>query len=268
MSAPTPPGSSRLLLKTVAYGTGFFLFAPLVIIAIASFNASPYMAFPPEKLSLRWYVSFFTSRQWYQPALFSLQIAAVVSVLATVLGTFASIGLVRGRFPGRRALELFFMSPMIVPIIVLAVGFYFMFSPMRLIGNPVSLYVGHTILAIPLVIVVVSSSLRTTDPSMELAARSLGASMMKTLWFVTLPTIRPAIISGMAFAFLISFDEVVIAVFLGGPAATTLPKRMWDSIKYEIDPTILAVSTILVVATVLLMVGAELLRARLEKRMR
>ena len=83
MSAPTPPGSSRLLLKTVAYGTGFFLFAPLVIIAIASFNASPYMAFPPEKLSLRWYVSFFTSRQWYQPALFSLQIAAVVSVLAT-----------------------------------------------------------------------------------------------------------------------------------------------------------------------------------------
>ncbi len=255
---------SRVLLKVISYGTVVFLFAPILIILIASFNDSPYMEFPPREWSFRWYENFFTARQWYEPALLSLRIAIVASINATVLGTLVAIGLVRGRFPGRKALELFFISPMVVPIIVLAVGFYFMFSTVGLVGNPISLYLGHTILAIPLVIVVVSAALRTTDASMELAARSLGASLPRTLWHVTLPSVRPAVISGAAFAFLISFDEVVIAVFLGGPTATTLPKRMWDSIKYEIDPTLLAVSSLLVLAAILIMAGVELVRGHYE----
>jgi len=256
---------SRLLLRIVGYSTVAFLFAPICIIVIASFNDSAFMSFPPENWSFRWYENFFAARQWYEPAIFSFQVAIVASVCATILGTLVAIALVRGRFPGRAALEMFFISPMVVPIIVLAVGFYFMFSAFDLIGNPISLYIGHTVLAVPLVIVVVTAALRTTDASIELAARSLGASMFKTMWFVTLPSIRPAIVSGAVFAFLISFDEVVIAVFLGGPTATTLPKRMWDSIKYEVDPTLLAVSSLLIFATVGLMVAVELVRSRYER---
>lgn len=265
MTALPPPSKARFLLRGVAYATGAFLFAPMIIIVIASFNHTAYMEFPPAEWSFRWYLNFFTARQWYEPALFSFQVAIIASFNATVLGTLASVAIVRGRVPGAKALELFFISPMVVPIIVLAVGFYFMFAAVELVGNPISLYLAHTVLAIPLVIVVVTAALRTTDPSMELAARSLGAGMMKTLWHITLPSIRPAVISGAAFAFLISFDEVVIAVFLGGPTATTLPKRMWDSIKYEIDPTLLAVSSLLVLVAVVVMVGVELVRGHLEK---
>src|SRR5439155_135402 len=176
-------------------------------------------------------------------ALLSLRIAAVTMVLATELGTAAAIGLTRGRFRGRRALEFFFVSPMVVPSIVLAIGLYLLFARFKLVGQPLALYLAHTVVAAPLVIVIVSAALKTTDPAIELAARSLGAGYFRTLWHVTLPAILPAVVSGAAFAFLVSFDEVVLAIFLGGPATTTLPKRMWESVRFEIDPTLTAIST-------------------------
>jgi len=250
----------RIVIWVVALSTIVFLFAPIIIIMITSFNDSQYMQFPPRKWSLRWYENFFTSPHWYEPALLSLRVAVITMINATVLGTLAAIGIVRGHFPGRQIVELFFVSPIVVPIIVLAVGLYFLFATLRLVGDPMSIYLGHTVIATPLVTVVVSAALRTCDPSMELAARSLGANFPRTLWRVTIPAVRPAILSGALFAFLISFDEVVIAIFLGGPLATTLPKRMWDSIRFEIDPTLSAISSMLVLVAIFVLVGVEMVR--------
>lgn len=237
-----------------------FLVAPILIVIAVSFNATEFIEFPPRAWSLRWYRNFLGSAQWVEPTLLSLRVAAVTTVLATVLGTAAAIGLVRGRFRGRRALEFFFVSPMVMPTIVLAIGLYLLFARFKIVGHPMALYLAHTIVAAPLVIVIVSAALKTTDSAIELAARSLGAGYFRTLWHVTLPAIMPAVISGAAFAFLLSFDEVVLSIFLGGPTTTTLPKRMWESVRYEIDPTLTAISTLLVVVPILILCVVGLVR--------
>ncbi len=255
---PIYPG--RVVLWILCALLVVFLVAPIVVIIITSFNDTPYLEFPPRHVSLRWYVNFFSSAHWFEPALLSLRVALVTMVTATVLGTLAAIGIARGRFPAKRALELFFVSPMVVPIVVMALGLYFLFSGYHLLGTSLALYLGHTVIATPLVIVVVLAALRVTDPSMELAARSLGADYRHALWYVTIPSIKAAILSGAAFAFLISFDEVVIAIFLGGPDATTLPKRMWETIRFEIDPTLTAISSLLTLIAALVLVGVELVR--------
>jgi putative spermidine/putrescine transport system permease protein len=238
-----------------------FLVLPILIIVPTSFNASAYMDFPPKGWSLRWYRAYFESRAWTEPTWLSLRVALATTGIATALGTLAAFGLVRGRFRGRRALEYFLLSPMIVPHIVFAVGAYLLFARVALVGRPAALYLAHTVVAIPLVVVVVASALRTYDRTLEQAARSLGAGYAQTLRHVTIPLIRPAILSAAAFAFLISFDEVILAIFLGGPGATTLPKKMWDSVRYEIDPTLTAIATLLVVLSVVLLAVAEALRA-------
>jgi len=253
----------RRLLWVYCVLTLVFLCAPIAIVVVVSFNATEFIQFPPRTWSLRWYQNYFTSRQWVEPTLLSLRVAAVTMVLSTVLGTAAAIGLTRGRFRGRRALEFFFVSPMVVPTIVLAIGLYLLFARFKMVGQPVALYLAHTVVAAPLVIVIVSAALRTTDQAIELAARSLGASYFRTLWHVTLPAILPAVISGAAFAFLVSFDEVVLAIFLGGPTTTTLPKRMWESVRFEIDPTLTAISTLLVLIPILVLAGVEIVRRSL-----
>jgi putative spermidine/putrescine transport system permease protein len=252
--------TGRRVLWTWCVLTLLFLCAPIVIVVVVSFNATEFIQFPPHAWSLRWYRNYFGARQWVEPTLLSLRVAAVTMVLATVLGTTAAIGLTRGRFRWRRAIEFFFVSPMVVPTIVLAIGLYLLFARFKLVGQPVALYLAHTIVATPLVIVIVSAALRTTDPAIELAARSLGAGYFRALWHVTLPAIMPAVVSGAAFAFLVSFDEVVLAIFLGGPATTTLPKRMWESVRYEIDPTLTAISTLLVLIPIVVLGGIELVR--------
>jgi ABC-type spermidine/putrescine transport system permease subunit II len=250
----------RRVLWTYGVLTLVFLCAPMVIVVVVSFNASEFIQFPPPTWSLRWYRNYFTARQWVEPTLLSLRIAAITMVLSTGLGTAAAIGLTRGRFRGRRAVEFFLVSPMVVPTIVLAIGLYLLLARFKLVGQPVALYLAHTVVATPLVIVIVSAALRTTDEAVELAARSLGAGYFRALRHVTLPAIRPAVISGAAFAFLVSFDEVVLAIFLGGPATTTLPKRMWESVRFEIDPTLTAISTVLVLVPIVLLAGVEIVR--------
>jgi putative spermidine/putrescine transport system permease protein len=250
----------RRLLWVHAGLTLLFLCAPIAIIVVVSFNASEFIQFPPRAWSLRWYRNYFGARQWVEPTLLSLRVAGITMALSTALGTAAAIGITRGRFRGRRAVEFFFLSPMVVPSIVLAIGLYLLFARFRLVGQPLALYLAHSVLATPLVIVIVSAALRTTDTAIELAARSLGAGYFRTLWHVTLPAVLPAVVSGAVFAFLISFDEVVLAIFLGGPATTTLPKRMWESVRYEIDPTLTAISTLLVLVPIVLLGGIELVR--------
>jgi putative spermidine/putrescine transport system permease protein len=220
------------------------------------------MEFPPRSLSLRWYVSFFMSAHWYETALLSLRVALLTMIASTVLGTAAAIGIVRGRFPGRRALEAFFVSPIVVPVVVIALGFYFLFSAYRLLDSALALFLGHTVIATPIVIVIVRAALQTTNPAIEFAARSLGADFWRSLWYVTLPSVKAAIGSAAAFAFLTSFDDVVIAIFVAGPNSTTLPKRMWETIRFEIDPTLTAIASLLIMLAVIVLVTAELLRRR------
>ncbi len=251
---------ARALLWLLCGLVILFLVAPIVIVMITSLNDSPYMEFPPRHLSLRWYRNFFASAQWLDPALLSLRVALVVMVCATVLGTMAAIGIVRGEFRGRRALEMFFVSPMVVPVVVLALGLFFLFSGAHLLDRPIALYLGHTLIATPLAIVLVRAGLQASDPSLQLAARSLGAGYWRALFNVTLPSIRESVAAAAVFTFLISFDEVVIAIFVGGPDATTLPKRMWESIRFEIDPTLTAISTLLTLLAIAVLVSAELLR--------
>jgi ABC-type spermidine/putrescine transport system permease subunit II len=227
---------------------------------ITSLNTSPYMEFPPRHISLHWYGNFFASAHWLYPALFSLRVAVVVTICATVLGTLAAVGITRGEFRAARALEMFFISPMVVPVVVLALGLFFLFSDAHLLDTPAALYLGHTLIATPLVVVLVRAGLQASNPSLQLAARSLGATYWRAFLFVTLPSIRESVAAAAVFSFLVSFDEVVIAIFVGGPSATTLPKRMWESIRFEIDPTLTAISSLLTLLAIGVLVGAGLLR--------
>ena len=205
-----------------------FQLLPILIIVVLSFGDSLFMEFPPRALSLRWYRSLFGSERWIGSMVLSLEIACSVAVSATCLGTSAAIGLTRSEFRGKRLLELFLLSPIVVPAVVTAVGLYLLLSSFHLAGSILAIFLGHTVLAIPLVILIVSAGVSVIDPRVELAARSLGASPSAAFRHITLPLILPAVLGGMAFAFLTSFDEVILAIFLSGPRSVTLPVRMWE----------------------------------------
>jgi putative spermidine/putrescine transport system permease protein len=246
----TGAGPARVALWLLATATMVFLLAPIAVIIVVSFNSTALFSFPPERWSWRWYVALWESRAWREAGWLSLWLATLVAFAALVIGVPAAYGLANGRFRGRKLVEALLVSPMVVPVIVLALGLYMLFSAAGLIGTPTALFLAHTLLALPVVIVIVGAAFRRLDLSVELAARSCGASFPRAFWHVVLPGVRPAVISAGAFAFLTSFDEVVLTLFLGGPRATTIPKKIWESVKFELDPSLTAVSTILIVVSV------------------
>ena len=239
-----------------------FLVAPIAIVVPMSFSSARFLKFPPPGFSLQWYANYFNSPDWIGATLTSIQVACLVTLLATTLGTLLALALTRGRFRGRGLVYAFSVSPMIIPLIISAIAIYFLYAKLHLVGTITGLVLAHTILAIPFVLILVSSTLKGFDPTLERAALSLGANPVKTFFLVTLPVIRPGVISAALFAFITSFDELVIAIFISGVHAVTLPKRMWDGIRMEIDPTIAAVSSLLIGVSVLLMLLVELLRRR------
>jgi putative spermidine/putrescine transport system permease protein len=235
----------------------FFLMAPLIIVLPLSFSSSPYLQFPPPGWSLRWYVAYISDHAWIDATWRSLKIGICTALFATLLGTLLAFGLVRGRYPGRALANQVSLMPLIVPTIIYAVAAYAVFAQLRLIGDWRAIVLGHTVHAIPYVVIVVGAALRTFDETYELAAMSLGAGRTTAIWRITLPQIRPALISAMFLGFISSFDELVIAMFLGG-SNMTLPKKMFDNIVSEIDPTIAAVSVLQVaLVMVLLLVVAR-----------
>jgi len=239
-----------------------FLCAPLLIILILSFSDAPFLTFPPEGLSLRWYENFFSRPDWTDAALTSVRVALATMVLATFVGTLAAVALVRADFPGKALLAGFMISPIVVPTMVLAIALYFVFARLGIVGTEAGLILAHTVLGIPFVIVVVSGALRSTDILPERAARTLGAPPPVAFLRVTLPVLRPAVLTAAFFAFLASFDELVIALFIAGTGARTLPKRMWEGIREEIDPTIAAVAAMLIGLTLLLLMVSEVAKRR------
>lgn len=239
-----------------------FLCFPLVIIVILAFSDSPFLKFPPTGFSLRWFENFFSRQDWIDAAWNSVQVGILTMILATLAGSMAAIVLVRSRFRGRGLLFGLMMSPVVVPVIVLAIAIYFVFAPLGLVGTRAGLVLAHSVLAMPFVIIVVSGALQGTDISLERAARTLGAPPISAFLRITLPAIRPAVITGAFFAFLASFDELVIALFIAGTGSRTLPKRMWEGIREEIDPTIAAVAAMLIAMTLVLILVSEFIRAR------
>jgi putative spermidine/putrescine transport system permease protein len=239
-----------------------FLALPIVLIVVVSFSSAPYLTFPPPSFGLRWYRAYFASAEWLAATGLSLGVATAVVVLATTLGTLAALGLARLPGPARTAVAALILSPLIVPTIVVAIGIYYAFSRYGLVGTPVALVLAHTCLAVPFVVTSVSASLAGFDRRLEQAARSLGATPWGAFRQVTLPLIRSGVLVGALFAFITSFDELIVALFLSGSGAVTLPRRMWDDLRFAIDPTIAAVSTLTIVLTAALLGGAHLLRSR------
>jgi putative spermidine/putrescine transport system permease protein len=253
------PGRARGRIALNAYvGAVFvFLMLPLFIVFPISFSSASYLQFPPPGLSLRWYEAYINDPVWLAATLRSLKIAACTTVLATILGTLLAFSLVRGRYPGREWVNQLGAMPLIVPTIIYSVAVYGFFAQLRLIGDWRGIVLGHTVHAIPYVVVIMTAALRTFDIALENAAMGLGASRLRAIWLVTLPQMRPALVSAIFLAFISSFDELVIAMFLGG-ANMTLPKKMFDNILNAIDPTIAAVSVLqIVIVSIALLVSAR-----------
>ena len=283
----------------------FFLIAPIVVIIPLSFNAEPYFTFTdrmlsldPEGYSTRWYESLLTfgmqnpdatgwafwsdawnNANWVKAAKNSIIIGVFSTLLATVLGTLAALGLSRPEMPFRRAIMAILISPMIVPLIITATGMFFFYSNPcellgvfglptncgRLAGTYVGVILAHATLGIPFVIITATATLVGFDQSLNRAAASLGANPRTTFFRVTMPLILPGVISGALFAFVTSFDEVVAVLFIAGPEQQTIPRQMWNGIREQISPAILAVATLLVIFSIALLTTVELLRRRSER---
>ncbi len=252
----------RLAFTTLWVCVLLFLALPIVIVALLSFSSASYLTFPPPAFGIRWYQAYLGSREWLASTWLSLAIAGSVVVLATILGTLAALGLARLPRTLRAIVAALILSPLIVPGIVAAIGIYYAFSRYHLVGTPIGLILAHTCLAVPFVVTSVSASLAGFDRRLEQAALSLGATPWGTFRQVTLPLIRSGVLVGALFAFITSFDELIVALFLSGSGAVTLPRRMWDDLRFAIDPTIAAVSTLTILLTALLLGGAQILRRR------
>lgn len=251
-----PVAPSRRALIAVCAVVYFFLMLPLIVVFPISLSSAAYMQFPPPGFSWQWYERYLDDPQWIDATIRSLYVGAATAALALALGVPLAFSLVRGRFAGRVVLDRLALAPLIVPTIIVSVAVYGLFAKLKLIGEWYGLVVAHTVLALPYVVLVMGAGLRDFDRSLEQAAEGLGASRWSILLRITLPLLRPSLISAGLLAFISSFDELVVALFLAGPNMT-LPKKMFDNILMEIDPTIAAVSVmqILLVSIVLVLIG-------------
>jgi len=249
-----------------------FLITPILIIIPLSFNVEPYftfttgmLSFDPDAYSLRWYKDFINNTQWTHSVKNSFIIAIASTILATVLGTLAALGLSKPHMPYRTLVMGMLISPMIVPLIISAAGMYFFYSNIGLAQTFLGIILAHTALGTPFVVITVTATLVGFDHSLSRASANLGAGPTTTFFKVIMPLILPGVISGALFAFITSFDEVVVVLFLAGFDQRTIPRQMWSGIREQISPTILAVATILVMISISLLTTLELLRRRGER---
>src|SRR5262245_1899559 len=253
-------GVGRILLRLTSGVVFAFLMLPLLVLFPISFSSGSYLRFPPPGFSLKWYARYFGDGAWIDATYRSREIVAATTGLALLLGIPLAFGLARGRFRGRALIENGISAPIIVPHIVLSIAIYGLFSRLGLIGEWYGVAIAHTVLALPFAVIVLLAGLRDFDVNLELAARGLGAGRLAAVRTVTLPILAPSVYSAAFLAFITSFDELVVAMFIAG-ANMTLPKKMFDNILSEIEPTVAAVSAIqIVLVSALLVLGARLRR--------
>ncbi|WP_118184373.1 ABC transporter permease [Paraburkholderia phosphatilytica] len=248
--------------RILCYGVLAYLVLPIVALMPLSFSADAFLVYPVEHWSLHWYRVLFGSDTWWRAIRNSFIVAPSATVLATVLGTLCALGLDRATFPGKRALTALILSPLVAPLVVVAVGMYLFYMKLHLAGTFTGLIVAHALLGAPFVVTTVGAVLKGFDGALVRASQSLGAGQVETFRRVTLPLILPGVLSGALFAFATSFDEVVITLFLAGPDQTTIPRQMFSGIRDSITPTIVALATVLVLFSTLLLVACERLRRR------
>lgn len=243
-----------------------FLVVPCLLVVPMSFSGGQYLEFPPRSWSLQWYEAFLGSPEWRRAAWVSIRVALFSTVLATTLGTLAAYGLhrLRGFIPA--VLRAMFILPMLVPLILIAIGVFFVYARVGLNGTITGLVLAHTVLALPFVLIAVGNGLKSYDMSQEMVAQSLGASRPWAFLTVTLPQIRISVLSGALFAFVTSFDEVVIAIFVTSGPTATLTQRMFANIRDQVDPTVAAISSLLIGLSILMLVGTQMLQARGRRR--
>jgi putative spermidine/putrescine transport system permease protein len=249
-------------LRGLAILTLLYLILPVLAIVPLSFSSSTFLVYPIPGWSLRWYQNLIASDEWRMAAKNSFIVAPSATVLATILGTLAAIGLTKANFRGKALLMAILISPMIVPVVVVGVGMYLFFAPLGLANTYAGLIMAHASLGVPFVVTTVAATLQGFNYNLVRASLSLGANPVKTFFSITLPVIAPGVISGALFAFATSFDEVVVTLFLAGADQTTLPRQMFTGIRENISPTIAALATILIIFSTCLLLALEWLRGR------
>lgn len=259
-------------VKLSAYLVLLFLMAPILVIIPLSFNAEPYFTFTdgmlalePSAYSMKWYEEILSDQKWTLAIKNSFYIGLMATLIATVLGTTAAIGLTNSQMPFQRMIMALLLSPMIVPLIITAAGMFFFYTQLDIAGSYIGVILAHAALGTPFVVITVNAALAGFDYSLVRASLGMGAKPVYTFFKVIMPLIRPGVISGALFAFVTSFDEVIVVLFLAGPEQRTIPRQMFSGLREEINPTILAVATLLVIISGLLLLTMEYLRARGEK---
>ena len=243
-----------------------FLMLPVLVIVPLSFNSGSFLTYPLDGFSLRWYQEIFNPHgPWLAALKNSLVVAPFATLLSMVLGTLAAVGLNRADFPGKGLILALLISPMVVPLVIVAVGMYFFFAQVGLLNSYLGLILAHTVLGVPFVVITVNATLQGFDFNQVRAGASLGANPLSVFFKVVLPQILPGVASGGLFAFATSFDEVVVALFIASPSERTLPIQMFSGIRENISPAIAAMATLMIALAVVLLLVMELLRRRNER---
>lgn len=249
---------SRLWLYALAVLLFAFLIVPTLIVIPMSFSESQYLEFPPRSLSLRWYETYFNSRSWMQATETSFKAAALTVVVATPLGTIAAYGLYNAELATARLVSLLLITPIVIPVILVGTAIFYAYVKLKMVNSLIGVVLAHSILAIPIVIMIVTSALKSFDMNQERVARSLGASRIEAFVMVVLPQIKFAILTAAVLSFLTSFDEVIVSLFVSGGENSTLTRNMFAALRDQIDPTIAAISTMMIVVTSVLLALAQL----------
>jgi putative spermidine/putrescine transport system permease protein len=234
-----------------------FLALPILVVMPSAFSAGPNLGFPPQGLSLRWFKNVVDHPEFVRALGVSLSVAVVSTGLSLTLGTLAAFALVRYSFPGRAAFQLVFVAPLVFPAIVYGVAMLMALSPLKLTRTVLGLTLAHVVITMPYVLRTVSATLHGVDRRLEESAQILGANPWRTFWHVTFPLLRPGLIAGATFSLIVSFDEFTVSLFLTGPGLMTLPLEIYHYTEYTIDPTIAAISTVLIVLSVATIMAVE-----------
>lgn len=240
----------------------FMLMMPIVVVIVVSFSGDDYLTFPPGSLSWRWFALFFGDPSWQRALLVSLGAGIASAVLATAVGFVTAYAFLRSEVRSKKMLLSLVLSPIIVPHIITAIAMYYMAISINAVGSFVLLALCHSVMSLPVVVLILLSSLQSVDPSVEKAAIGMGCSRLQLFLRVVMPIAWPGVVSAGLFAFLTSFDELLIALFLGGSEFRTLPVRIWQSLEMELEPTIAAVSAFLIAVTAIILLLDLVLRSR------
>lgn len=258
--------TASVVRGVVVAAVGIYLIFPTLVVVYISFGVDSIIRYPPDLFTWHWYYVFFTDEAWNEALSKSIVVGGSATTLAVLSGTLAAFAVSRGSLPGKKIIEATAIAPLVVPPIVLATGGYTLFFDLGLVGTLFGLSIMHAMLGLPYVYLIVSAALTRCDPNTELASLSMGANRLRTIVSITLPTIAPSIAIGGLFAFLVSFDEVVLTIFLSGSLGGTLPVKIFSSLRSAVSPVVAAASTVQVLAALFLLIQLGVLRRWQQKR--